>query len=453
MKYRFFFISLFIFFLFSCSNNKQVEPIRILQHQAIDLGDNFIGYGGFLDFHQGAIIGLDISRSMQPFFRLNQNDQSQPFFYFGHRGQGPDDFLMPLCIQYINDQTAGTLDVMSNTYYEFGIPKESEELKVNKRIKFETFLGQIIKTDFNQYIGLLRVSDEMFLLADSSGMPIKTFIEYPYQNNDERKLTKRSHAYQGTLAANPSKNKFVYSTFTGEIIHFYEIENNNIKTIAKIENKYPLYRFENEEDISSMAFSAEAIHGYVSTYATEKFVYAIYSGKTIREQMNNPKVNLEGTRLRVFDWKGNLVKEYEFDVPCSYLCVSDDDSKIWAIVSEPEIAIVSFDLENAKGNVIENNVIENKQDDEEQIRRDSLARRLIDGRIYFEIDSTQVYTSEELKDLIMSRIIRMINRHSLNINPDDIIDIQIDTLNRRQTIKAPIILKKKENRFSHDFTN
>jgi len=35
--------------------------------------------------------------------------------------------------------------------------------------------------------------------------------------------------------------------------------------------------------------------------------------------------------LHVFDWNGVIVKEYELNVPCSYLCISDDDSTIWAL--------------------------------------------------------------------------------------------------------------------------
>ena len=81
--------------------------------------------------------------------------------------------------------------------------------------------------------------------------------------------------------------------------------------------------------------------GYIATYATDKLVYALYSGIKITELKN---VNFEGQTLRVFDWTGTLVKEYGLDVPCSYLCVSDDDRKIWAIASNPDITLVLFDL-------------------------------------------------------------------------------------------------------------
>ena len=429
-------ISTSFLLLCSCLTNKQEEPVRMLWHQKIDLGEHFIGSGGFLDFYQGTIIGLDLSSSMQPFFRFMPEEPSQPLFYFGNRGQGPDDLLRPLSIQFVGNQAVGTLDIMTNTYVEFRIPNDNEVLKIDTKLRFQSPLTQIIKTAFNQYIGLLGLSNEMFLLADSFGIPVKSFFEYPYQDNDERQFATRSHAYQGALAANPSKNKFVYSSFKGEIIHFYEIENNNIKTIAKIENVYPIYRKINEENLIGVEFHADGTDGYIDVYATEKFVYAIFSGKMIFDRKTNIRTDFEGTRLRIFDWSGIPVKEYELDVPCNYLCVSDDDSKLWAIATHPDISLVFFDLESET-----EITTENRQDDETQIKRNSLENQLINGNIYFSIDST--IDSKNLKDSIMSQIINLINKNSLSINPDDIIDIQIEILDGN-IIRAPLILKTAE---------
>ena len=210
------------FFLCGCLNSKQAESIAVLNHQTINLDEDFVGYGGFLALHQDIIVGIEMASSMPPFFYFKQNGSSQTLSHFGNRGQGPNDFLMPYSIQYIHNQTMGTWNLMTGTYYEFRIPNENEELKIDKKIRFETPLTRITKTSFNQYIGL-SADERMFLLADSTGKPIHTFFEYPYQDNDERQFATRAHAYQGTLATNPSKNKFVYSSFHGEIIHFYAI--------------------------------------------------------------------------------------------------------------------------------------------------------------------------------------------------------------------------------------
>jgi hypothetical protein len=375
----------YLLLLCSCSNQKsdvQEESISLLRHQTINLGEDFIGYGGFLAFCRENVIGLEMSSSMQPFFCIRADSSSQAPFRFGNKGQGPDDFLMPFSIQQINNQTVGIWDLMSKTYSEFEIPNENEELKINKKIKIQARLSRIIKTACNQYIGL-SFDEGMFLLADSTGMPVDTCFEYPYRDDDERQLTIRPMAYQGTLAANPSKNKFVYSSYQGEIIHFYTIENSGIKIIAKIENEYPVYKKISSGEEGVMT-GAKGKNGYIATYATEKFVYAIFSGKTVLEQHGN--TNFEGKLLRVFDWNGIPVKEYELDVPCSYLCVSDDDSKIWAIASGPEITLVSFDLKNAVENKPDS-ALQNKPDDGLQKIRDLVENKSFGSKaVYFVLE-------------------------------------------------------------------
>ena len=65
MKCGLFFYQLIIFiFLCSCSNNKHAKTTHTLNHQTIDLGENYIGYGGFLTCCQDVIIGLEMSPSM-----------------------------------------------------------------------------------------------------------------------------------------------------------------------------------------------------------------------------------------------------------------------------------------------------------------------------------------------------------------------------------------------------
>ena len=40
------------------------------------------------------------------------------------------------------------------------------------------------------------------------------------------------------------------------------------------------------------------------------------------------------------------MKEYQLDIPCRGFCVSDDDSRIWAIATNTDYEIVDFDLNN-----------------------------------------------------------------------------------------------------------
>lgn len=61
---------------------------------------------------------------------------------------------------------------------------------------------------------------------------------------------------------------------------------------------------------------------------TGRYVYALYSGQTTVE---HPMSSLCGHSIRVFDWDGNLLKEYLFDIDLRAFCVSDDDTTVYAI--------------------------------------------------------------------------------------------------------------------------
>jgi hypothetical protein len=317
----------------------------LLKHHKIDTGEDFIGNGGLLAVCEDTIIGMDLSQgsSIPPFYCLRSDNKSPSFYHFGSKGQGPNEFLDPYSLQRIGNNVLGVNDVRSRMYCEFSIPPKGEEIKIDKRVKFDVlFSPRAIKTAFNQYVLLVGAGESMFLLADSTGKTVDTFFEYPYRNTDERERYSnrvRFFAYQGSLAANPSRTRFAYSANNGDIIHFYNIENNNIRLIAKIENEYPLYGDRNIPGQVGVALGTESLKGHLGLYATEQFVYALFSGKKVGEPKHN-----EATTLRVFDWNGNLSKEYELDVPSRHLCVSDDDSKLWAIALDPDILLVYFDL-------------------------------------------------------------------------------------------------------------
>jgi len=339
----------FFFFLYSCTDSKNTKSdnpvyMGILEHRAIDTGEDFVGNGGPLAIYEDAIIGVDftLGSSIPPFYCLKPDNDSLSFYHFGSKGQGPNEFLEPNSLQRIGINTLGANAPRSRSYCEFTVPLKDEEVRIDKKVALENYSSYVIKTAFNQYIALSMMGESMFNIADSTGKTVNTFFEYPYKNNDERERYDnkvRFFAYQGSLAANPSKTRFAYSANNGDIIHFYDIENNNIRLITKVENEYPLYGNRNIPGQFGVMLNAECLKGYLGLYATDQFVYALFSGK----EHNDPKCE-EATTLRVFDWNGNLSKEYELDIPSLYLCVSDDDSKLWAIALDPDILLVYFDL-------------------------------------------------------------------------------------------------------------
>ena len=61
-------ILLFFFLLYSCSNSTKEKPVYKLQHNTIDLGDDFIGHGGYLAIYKDTILGMEMGASIPPFY-------------------------------------------------------------------------------------------------------------------------------------------------------------------------------------------------------------------------------------------------------------------------------------------------------------------------------------------------------------------------------------------------
>ncbi len=176
MRHRHIFIPIIcIVLLCGCSSNKPTGSIGRLEHRAIDLGNQYLGYGGFIAYCNGDIVGIEMNPSASPFFCLDSKEQS--FYLFGNRGRGPGEFLMPYSIQFTDNQSIGISDAQTRIYYEFAIPEEGETPKIHKELKLQLPASRIIKTAFDQYISLFSSLDgKMFALIDSTGVQIDTFL-------------------------------------------------------------------------------------------------------------------------------------------------------------------------------------------------------------------------------------------------------------------------------------
>jgi hypothetical protein len=321
---------------------KNADSFEMLYHSAINK-ELFIGRGGYMVYNESnhQITGIDdVERFC--FYSINTNTSHWTLCNFGDKGQGPDDFFKPFSLQYIDEKTLGCFDVYLKNFSEFSIFSDCSQVKKSKRIPFiSTF--SVIKTGNNQYIGIGPYENEMFVLFDSIGNRVNSFYEYPYRDSEEKKISNRgrSMAYQGKMVSNLDQTKFVYATSFADIIHFYEIKKDVILPIKKIENRYPEYIIEEKDGGVGAAITSNSKHGYVCGYATNEYVYLLYSGRSFTEYKNNID---EAEFLMIYDWNGVLQKTVQLDIPCKYFCVDNENQKLWALSNSPDPVIVTFNI-------------------------------------------------------------------------------------------------------------
>ena len=328
-----------------CQSGKKEMPQTRLTHIEDAAKDIFVGTGGWTIATDTYLIGLDYGLD-EFFYRYNyRTDNPDSVYRFGNKGQGPDDFIYPFSLQYLNDSLMGTYDAQTRLFSEVSLNSNSEQIKC-KSLRLDNLMSfKVLKTHYNQYIGMGAYQEGMFLLFDSLGNTVRSFFEFPFKDATEKAIKNqlRAMAYQGEIVTNLSGTKFVYTARSGDIIHFYDISENDIQLIKKLEKRFPEYVPEEKNGGFSSAIKAASETGYIDLYATDNYVFMLYSGRTFKEYKE--KV-FEGNLLMIYDWSGNLKKEILLDIPCKNICITPNEEIMWAIAEIPEPTIVRFDLTN-----------------------------------------------------------------------------------------------------------
>ena len=122
-------ILLSIILLSSCNySNNSIENTHYISHNMIHIKNNYIGKGGPIILIDNKLIGIDFS--MDTCFYI-LDTISYNLTRFGTRGQGPNEFISPVSLEYLNNTTFGSYDIMSKKYNEIKLLSNSN-FKVEK---------------------------------------------------------------------------------------------------------------------------------------------------------------------------------------------------------------------------------------------------------------------------------------------------------------------------------
>ena len=194
----------------------------------------------------------------------------------------------------------------------------------------------------NTFVGLGFYEKSMFALIER-GSDEKYFYEYPYRDDKEKNIDNRLRgmAYQGMLRSKPSLDKFVYAINFAPIFMLCSVQPEAIVRTYQWVGGYPIYRTEGNEKYRTAPMSAENKMGFISAYATDRYVYLLYSDRTLKDYKEKAFM---GNVIYQIDWDGNPVSKYETDLPLSQICVSNSDDMVYAIANREENLLVEFAL-------------------------------------------------------------------------------------------------------------
>jgi hypothetical protein len=260
-------------------------------------------------------------------------------------GNGPFEmFSPPQNIAITQPNQISYLDVQTKKLYLLDFT-ELDSVRISQQIdlvKSTTFFMGIIPMANDYFVGMGMIDKGRYAVLDSNSNILSYNFDYPIDGSSQTSFAHKALAYQGEMVRNNDGTKFFYFSKYSEIIEIIEIDNSgNLIKIKDIHYDKAEYVPEKEGNSISSAIKKESKRAFLAACATEKYIYLLYSGKIIGENMLSYD---EGKIAFVFDWNGNPIKRYNLDIEVKYIAVSDDDKTLYAIAEQEDTNLVKFKL-------------------------------------------------------------------------------------------------------------
>ena len=229
----------------------------------------------------------------------------------GAKGKGPDEFLLPMFVETSNDDLC---------LWGYSNPLLVRQFSVDSNINF------VLNKEF--HLKKYEAFNQMHIIQDSifvySTIPVEYAIKlYDLKNAKqlgEIKIKKDNNrnsslcSDRGIIAVNDSCIIYVYN-FKRQIDLF------DIKTLELKKSLIGDYKYRKPQDNYQ-----ENINYYLNVVAGKRYFYTLYRGDKYKNM--NENVNT----IEVFDYRGNPVIKYHFDISPNLFYVDEENGVMYGYV-------------------------------------------------------------------------------------------------------------------------
>lgn len=348
MKYIYIIITIIL--LFSCKENKvKNKTIDSLKKQYYLTGnklninpDKLNSTGKLILFEKENCIIKENNRGEYMLEKIYYKKDSLE--YLAKIGNGPNEYLQARLIGKTEEHTYDIIDIKTNKVITYNLSDS-----IIKSIKLEKFTLDAISTK-DGYIGtgcfeeVDKNEHSRFSIFNSSGEFVKSFGKFPDDGNNSPKSSKLL-AYQGRYTYNSLFNRFAYISRAGIIFEIYQLDKENPTLLKYYHEISPSYLNNNRGNKIQATHKKDQFFGYTDIYSTNKYIYALFSGKKPNE---HKKEGIEGAEkskeIHVFNWNGEKICSYNTDIELLNIAVSSNEKKLIAIAWDNDYILYSFNL-------------------------------------------------------------------------------------------------------------
>lgn len=261
---------------------------------------------------------------------------------YGSFGSGPTDMISPRYV-YKKDSVLSIYDSGLLRFNQYIIAGDSI-LKLKNSIQYTSFFEDVFILSDSILVASvldLRLKKISFFQRDSL---LNTIGDYPStkDNTFSSEGLAQMEGFSSSFAWNCSKKKIAVAYKLTDLIEIYD-ENGILESRTHGPDIfYPSKIVKNIGNTQKVTANiGEERDAYFSPIATSKEIYVLYSGRFYRPGEKNYLLD----RLFVFDWDGNLLRQYKLDIPIFRFVIDENKQILYGITDSPEFRIVRFNLQ------------------------------------------------------------------------------------------------------------
>ncbi|MEA4887487.1 MAG: BF3164 family lipoprotein [Bacteroides graminisolvens] len=258
---------------------------------------------------------------------------------FLSKGNGPKEILMIGNLQKsIQKKKLLVYDLFKKKFMQYDLGSTSHEVKLDttfnylKQLEDSIVIFDKLFITKNYIIGESRSPEGRIALMNQDGSLIRYGGEYLRKTETKISDFENANLYASGITVKKDGSMLALATYTAGMIDVYSIKNNSIILNWNYHEFLPehLYIIEMGETFRA-AITDETRYGYADIESTDKLVYALYSGRKVKE-----KDYSFGSIIRIFDWNGSIGLELHSDINLRRITVSEDNQYIYAIAKDKD---------------------------------------------------------------------------------------------------------------------
>lgn len=270
---------------------------------------------------------------------------------FLSRGNGPEEVLMIGSLQKsIQGEKLLVYDLFGKKFLQYAIKLGLKEVKLDTILNYQSLLEDsavlfdklfILK---NYIIGESRSPEGRIALMNKDGSLIRYGGKYPPKTEAKISDFENAHLYASNITVKKDGSKLALATSTAGMIDIYSIKNDSILLNWSYNEFLPDHLHVIEMGgVFRAAITDETRYGYADIESTERFIYALYSGRKVKEKNYS-----FGSIIRLVDWNATVGLELQTNLDLKRITVSEDDQYIYAIAKDRDgfPCIVAFYIGN-----------------------------------------------------------------------------------------------------------